>query len=1062
MANTSEVQAGTTGSVGVLPPPEGAFGVLASEGVEAAAAALVEGAEQYLSEVNTAYMATLRILARARHIENPADRRTWEATPENVAAVELPGAERVSRYLAMARNAEAYKEQLASIGLRNDQLEPFELLLKFVGMPGRPDQPYASSLRELVANVVGGGFSDLPTGSGKTGLMAKMAQALGIGNQPTSEAEGRKLKGLTLVPSLEILKQTQGEAVQEGYAKFAPEIGTSLYYGERKDLGGDMVIMTYQSFIQAVQKGEITREMFDIVFADEAHHLLAKETRASLEEFCSNELRVIGFTATSEYDEDRKLSQLLHHKICEIHIRDLVDIGVLSAVQLLAVATNEELRASGSKGDFTEAELRGLMYSQARNDQVVDWMEAMVLDGRQVLTYALRGKGPKGESCWHAHHLEELAAERGLVIKALDSTTMTQAEVDAILDDWNNKRIDGLVVVDKLREGWSSKNVGAVIDAAPTASKVVEAQRVGRGTRPNDDEPVTVYITFIDRIYGGKEQVTPWHIFNEPTIDPKKIIGRVPPKKAEGSGAGDGPGGGSGRRSGAHGGEDGPRGQAGEPGGDGQGGAPAGGIDTDNLPGNLADQLDVPYTIIDELLIRSKLEGDDYRYPTPEEVAFVDTVQYWRGMEMPTVIKLLEANGFNAVLARGPRGPRRYVHRDAAEFLKNYELPPIATAHQYTAHEAAPVIGLVAYSTVQKLAERMNIGTVMLRTKGQRMLRPHYTESDVLRMAEVIKEMRTFREGDEAVAEIAADYNLYPSAILHFAATAKPPIATDNFKYLPASGKRAAVVDMYDAARIRMHFETTLVTDDNGRKTREMLAAELGLSPGTTARVAKAMGLSLTRGRRHDPERERIVKADFWYPDEVVEIKAVVQNKGDISLNTLIANLEEATKARQAAVAAGDVAAGETVTIVVGGSEDEGRATRPPMPPGWASAAAVATHLRCSPPALAIAATVSQGAKENVRRSTEGHTEINTALVASLEAHFRRVGMLQDGWMAHTRLAQILGVPSAEVRGLMRKSSVDIGEGEMRLVRVFDQPYDYDVAYAPRVWRWVWQTSAGR
>jgi hypothetical protein len=251
--------------------------------------------------------------------------------------------------------------------------------------------------------------------------------------------------------------------------------------------------------------------------------------------------------------------------------------------------------------------------------------------------------------------------------------------------------------------------------------------------------------------------------------------------------------------------------------------------------------------------------------------------------------------------------------------LQNYKLPAIAPKKYSTIFDIGPRIG-ISYSAVPKLAESLGIEAEIFRSRKNRSVRPHYSEQDISRMQQLVIDMRTLKDTDEPIGQIAEDYGLFTSAIMNFMNNAEPRIIPTS-KFLPTSGQRAYVLDMYDAARVRYHFETTLVTEDNGRKTKAMLCESLGTNESYVKNVADALGLQLKMGRYKSVEKDRFIPVKFWDASEARQIEDAIKNRGDITINALINKIRRGeyhvAKGRSdVSVALGPLAVvGETVPI---------------------------------------------------------------------------------------------------------------------------------------------------
>src|SRR5688572_26231572 len=230
--------------------------------------------------------------------------------------------------------------------------------------------PVFADLAVFLAGDAERGHVILPTGSGKTVIQAEAANAIFHGTEP---GDANRPKMLVLVPNLKLVGQTIGEFDREGtaiggFAKFAPNLSTSKYTGNTKDLSGDVVVMTYQSLQNAVRDGLLPN--FDVVICDEAHRALGPATSAAVSSV-SEGSKTIAFTATPDFNELKSVRNVYGEKIHEISLREGIELGMLSKVQVWSYKTNIKLNTPGRAGEFNMDELEPLVRHQARNQAAV-------------------------------------------------------------------------------------------------------------------------------------------------------------------------------------------------------------------------------------------------------------------------------------------------------------------------------------------------------------------------------------------------------------------------------------------------------------------------------------------------------------------------------------------------------------------------------------------------------------------------------------------------------------------------------------------------------------------
>lgn len=372
------------------------------------------------------------------------------------------------------------------------------------------------------------GYLDLPTSFGKTVIIAKLLEALGVG-QPGGESSPRLRKALVLVPGTEDVIQTIGNA-EGGFALHAPQLRCTPYTTGAKDLSGDVVVMTYASFrlyTRGVQAGKIIDPQFDLIICDEAQHTLGQEIRKCIETYRQGKV-AIGLTASPEYDEDKKVEHLFGHEIHKSNLLSLVKGGSINGVQLIGLATGSAIAAPAGRGDYSEKSLQHLIVDEDRNRSIVEAAKQLVAEGRRGVINAIAGG-----DCAHAIMLasvldgQKVAKADGTPHKIRAAAIGNFVPIDErrrLRREYKEGKIDILTQVKLLNENWDETNVDFIINAAPTSSLVRATQRIGRGMRLSEDCPITVIVEFMDEIVGGKRPITAWHVFEQDEIEQNLII----------------------------------------------------------------------------------------------------------------------------------------------------------------------------------------------------------------------------------------------------------------------------------------------------------------------------------------------------------------------------------------------------------------------------------------------------------------------------------------------------------------------------------------------------------
>ncbi len=368
------------------------------------------------------------------------------------------------------------------------------------------------------------GYLDLPTGFGKTVVFVELVKAF------SRDVEGKKpnLKTLVLVPTQDLIIQTIGKSEdpkkREGFAKFAPDIKVTPYYAEEKDLSGDVVVSTYDSFIRLQKEDPKFSETFHLVILDEAHKALGVATKEQIQAITPKALK-IGCTATSEYDDKRKVSDILPERIHKMEVKEAVELGILANPRGFLYRTQIKIEGKVGKydrGDYPPAVFRKLN-NEARNKVTTDFAKIFVEKGLSGLIPCLPGE--KGE---HAREmaerisketiLDQKTKKRRNIIAGCITEETPRDERDKIYDLFKKGEIDCLTYIDIMTTGKDLPNAKFLIRNRPRKSKVTSVQETGRVLRPYEStDPFIVEIA--DEFPLGAEPYTVFDQFEVSTIN---------------------------------------------------------------------------------------------------------------------------------------------------------------------------------------------------------------------------------------------------------------------------------------------------------------------------------------------------------------------------------------------------------------------------------------------------------------------------------------------------------------------------------------------------------------
>jgi hypothetical protein len=110
----------------------------------------------------------------------------------------------------------------------------------------------------------------------------------------------------------------------------------------------------------------------------------------------------------------------------------------------------------------------------------------------------------------HAYNLEKAFQEAGLKAKAVSGETHKR-ELAQVLARYERGEIDILINAQLLAEGWNSPRATVCVHLAPTASRRVYQQRVGRVTRRHPGKEAGLVVDFVDPATKNDDPVVTLH-----------------------------------------------------------------------------------------------------------------------------------------------------------------------------------------------------------------------------------------------------------------------------------------------------------------------------------------------------------------------------------------------------------------------------------------------------------------------------------------------------------------------------------------------------------------------
>ena len=322
-----------------------------------------------------------------------------------------------------------------------------------------------------------------PTASGKTIAAAGFVEA--------ARTEGV----LILTHRRLLVDQFRRELTDHGYRERLTEAILAGHTAPRH--AHPITIQTYAWFARHVS--ELDRSAYQLVICDEAHTALGEKTSAAIRSL--SEPIYVGMTATEELIA-KQVSDVFPASVDDLPLADAARRGLIAPLRCLRVppvAAINQVPIVG--GDFEERALAQALDHEALN------MAAATLyrerfDDTPGVVYAA--------GVDHAYNLATAFRAAGIKAEAVSGRT-PPVKLAEILAAYERAEIDVLINAMLLAEGWNSPRATVIMHLAPTASKRVYQQRIGRIMRTHPRKEAGIVVDFTPKAATHNERVVSLH-----------------------------------------------------------------------------------------------------------------------------------------------------------------------------------------------------------------------------------------------------------------------------------------------------------------------------------------------------------------------------------------------------------------------------------------------------------------------------------------------------------------------------------------------------------------------
>ncbi len=325
------------------------------------------------------------------------------------------------------------------------------------------------------------------TGAGKTVAAVGFVEATRTGGV------------LILTHRRNLVDQFIGEISDRGYKE---RLRPPLLDG-RDDPDGPVTVETYQWFVRNHKK---VSDAYSIVICDEAHTALGEKTSACIREWTGPVY--IGMTATGALIA-RHVADLFPTQTSRFDLAQAARRGVIAPLRCLRIPPGPGVRTIAKvplrKGevdqDFDQEELAALLDQEPFNVAIADLYRSRFRKVPGVVYTA---------GVQHAKNVAKAFRNAGINAQAVSGET-PKRELAEILAGFERGTVDVLCNAMLLAEGWNSPRATICMHLAPTASRRIYQQRVGRVTRRAPGKEAGIVLDFVHPATTHDETIVTLH-----------------------------------------------------------------------------------------------------------------------------------------------------------------------------------------------------------------------------------------------------------------------------------------------------------------------------------------------------------------------------------------------------------------------------------------------------------------------------------------------------------------------------------------------------------------------
>ncbi|MDO8059961.1 DEAD/DEAH box helicase [Candidatus Phytoplasma citri] len=300
-----------------------------------------------------------------------------------------------------------------------------------------------------------------PTGSGKTVMFSfilkHFLQIKSIN------------KACVLVHREELMQQNKNT-----FEIINPNITACFFNSKIKKWSAQVIF----AMVQTLAKNLPEKPDIDMLIIDEAHHSAANTYKIIIDHFLKSnpQCKILGVTATPIRGDKKKLKEIFPEITAQITVKELIKAGYLVKPEVFIrdVGIKEKIFQLYQKNqEYNLNKVADIINTTAINSEVINHWKKYA-QNRQTIIFCANIK--------HAHDVTEAFKKAGIKAQLITGNDNSEKR-NIVLKKFDKTKIQVIVNVNVLTEGWDCQIVSCVVLLRPSSFKSTIEQMIGRGLR---------------------------------------------------------------------------------------------------------------------------------------------------------------------------------------------------------------------------------------------------------------------------------------------------------------------------------------------------------------------------------------------------------------------------------------------------------------------------------------------------------------------------------------------------------------------------------------------------